>query len=328
MTSRLQHRLILISVAFALCSPAQAQQVKTPAKIGWLGARAGATPDSGRELFRREFQKLGYVDQRDFIIESRYAEGKLDRLPQLASELVSVGVDLILAAATPEALAARNATKTTPIVFFGAADPVAAGLVDRLAHPGGNLTGFTNSASALTAKRLEIVIETVSKLSRLVVLWDPKNGGSIEQWKEHQTAGRELGLQLQSLPVSSSDQFEDGFRGVVEYRRTALSATSNPLFASNVQKIAVLAKKYRLPSMFPNFLYVDAGGLISYGQDRNEPYRRAAVYVDRILKGASPADLPVEQPTKFELVINLKTAKQLDLIIPPNVLARADRIIR
>ena len=213
-------------------------------------------------------------------------------------------------------------------MFFGAADPVAAGLVDSLARPGGNLTGFTNSASALTAKRLEILNETVPKLSRIVVLWDPNNRGSKEQWQEHQTAGRGLGLQLQSLPVSSPDQFEGAFQGVVESRRTALSATSNPLFASNVQKIAVLARKFRLPSMFPNFLYVDAGWLISYGQDRNEPYRRAAVDVDRILRGANPADIPVEQPTKFELVINLKTAKQIGLTIPPNVLARADRVIR
>lgn len=297
-------------------------------RIGWLGARSGAGPESGRELFRREFSKLGYVEGRDVVIESRYAESKLERLPALADELIRLRVDVLLAAATPEALAAKQATTSIPIVFFGAADPVAAGLVHSLARPGGNLTGFTNIASALTGKRLELLKETVPKLAHVAVLWDPKNGGSAEQWKEHQLAARQLGLQFQSLEVSHAGELEQAFKEIIRARGTALSGTSNPLFASNVHKIAELAARHRSPSIYPNNLYVSAGGLMSYGQDRTEPYRRAAVYVDRIIKGAKPADLPVEQPTKFELVINVKTAKQIGLTIPPNILARADTVIR
>jgi putative tryptophan/tyrosine transport system substrate-binding protein len=320
--------LLIVSLSLMLFAEVAAAQPRKTVKIGWLGARSGPTAGSGHELFRREFVKLGYVEGKDVVFEARYAHDNADRLPALADELLRQKVDVLLAAATAEALAAKQATKTIPIVFFAANDPVATGLVDSLARPGGNLTGFTNLSSDLTGKRMELLAEMIPGLSRVAVLWDPKNRGSTQQWKEHQTVGPQLGLQFQSLEVSRGEQIASAFIEAVKARSGALSATSDPLFASNVQNIAELARKHRLPSSYPNTLYVDVGGLMSYGQDRAEPYKRAAIYVDRILKGAKPADLPVEQPTKFELVINLKTAKQIGLTIPQSVLYRADRVIK
>jgi putative tryptophan/tyrosine transport system substrate-binding protein len=317
----------LAALFFALCSTVEAQQQARIPKIGWLGVRPAAS-DSGRELFGREFRALGYVEGKNIILEYRSAEDKLERLPALADELVGLKVDVLLASLTPAAVAAKNATRTIPIVFHGGFDPVALGLVDSLARPGGNVTGFTAIAPALAGKRLELLKETVSTLSRLAVLWDPQNPGSAQQWKEIQLPARELVLQLHPIEVSSADKFEAGFKEAIRARSAALAVLASPFFYTNQQQLVDLAAKNRLPAIYPRPDFVESGGLMSYGADRFEPFRRAALMVDKILKGAKPADLPVEQPTKFELMINLKAAKQIGLTIPPNVLARADRVIK
>jgi putative ABC transport system substrate-binding protein len=281
------------------------------------------------ELFQREFRKLGYVDGKNITLERRSADDRLERLPGLADELVRLKVDVLLTPGGNGALALKNATRTIPIVFFGAvSDPVEAGLVDSLSRPGGNITGFTTISAVLVGKRLELLKETVPKLSRLAVLWNPKSSGAAQSWKESQVAARELGLQLHSMEVSSADKFESAFKEAVKASSTALAVTQHTLFSSNQKRIAELAAKSRLSSIYYRGDFVDSGGLMSYGADQAEGYQRAAVYVDKILKGAKPAELPVEQSTKFELVINLKTAKQIGLTIPPDVLARANRVIR
>ncbi|HEY7217171.1 MAG TPA: ABC transporter substrate-binding protein [Candidatus Binatia bacterium] len=284
--------------------------------------------DPARESFRREFRALGYVEGKNIVLEYRSAEDKLDRLPALAEELVRLKVDVLLASATPAAVAAKNATRTIPIVFYGGFDPVALGLVDSLAWPGGNVTGFTSIAVALAGKRLELLKETVPKLSRVAVLWDTQNPGSAQQWKESQLPARQLGLQLHSIEVSSADKFESAFKEATKARSAAVAVLASPFYYSNRKQLADLAIKTGLPAMYPRGEFVAGGGLMSYGSDRTESLKRAAVFVDKILKGAKPADLPVEQPKKFELIINLKAAKQIGLTIPPNVLVRANKVIR
>ncbi len=324
---------ILVFCAFGACSlrfasHAEAQQQGKMPKIGWLSP--GSAASTARiDLFLREFRKLGYVEGKNITFERRSADDKLDRLPGLADELVRLKVDVLLTPGGNGALALKNATRTIPIVFIGAvSDPVAAGLVDSLARPGGNITGFTNIAAVLAGKRLELLKETVPKLSRVAVLWDPQNPGAAQQWKESQLPARELGLQLHSMEVSSADQYEGAFKEAIKARSAALAVTQHTLATSHQKLIADLATKNRLPAMYFRGDFVESGGLMSYGADQDEPYRRAASMVDKILKGAKPADLPVEQPTKFELVINLKAAKQIGLTIPPNVLARADKVIK
>jgi putative tryptophan/tyrosine transport system substrate-binding protein len=312
---------------FALCASVEAQQQAKVAKIGWLGALPAAS-DSGREFFGRELRALGYVDGRNISFEYRHADNKLDRLPALADELVRLKVDVLVAPQTVQALAAKNVTRAIPIVFFNVADPVAAGLVDSLARPGGNITGFTDISAVLAGKRLELLKETIPKLSRVAVLWDPQNPGSAQQWKESQLPARELGLQLHSMEVSSPDKFDSAFKEATKAGSAALVVAGSPLALSNQKQIADLAEKNRLPVIGGRGDFVASGGLMSYGPDRAESYRRAAAYVDKILKGAKPADLPVEQPTKFELVINLKTAKALGLTIPPLVMMRAEKVIK
>ena len=243
-------------------------------------------------------------------------------------ELVRLKVDLIIAPNTPAAVAAKNATKTIPIVFIDVTDPIAAGLVDSLPRPGGNITGFTTIGSVLAGKRLELLKETIPKLSRVAVLWNPQDLSSAQSWKESQLPARELGLQLHSMEVSSADKYEAAFKEATKARSGALVWMSSPLGSAHQRVIVALAEKYRLPAIYARRAVVEDGGLMSYGIDREEPYRRAAIFVDKILKGTRPADIPVEQPTKFEFVINLKTAKQIGLTVPPNVLVRADRVIR
>jgi putative tryptophan/tyrosine transport system substrate-binding protein len=306
---------------------AEAQQPAKMPKIGFLGA-GSALATGPLELFRREFRKLGYLDGKNVAFEYRFADNKLDRLPALADELVHLKVDMLLASSTPSALAAKNATRTIPIVFYSVADPVAAGLVDSLARPGGNITGHTIIMAALAGKRLELLKETVPKLSRVAVLWNPHNPGNALNWKESQLPARELGLQLHSVAVSSADKYESAFKEATIARSAALAVAQDSLTVSNQKLIADLAAKNRLPAIYPRRDFVDSGGLMSYGPDEVEPFQRSAVMVDKILKGAKPADLPVEQPTKFEFIINLNAAKQIGLTIPPNVLARADRVIR
>jgi len=319
--------ILLVSLALASVHLAEAQQPAKVPKLGWLGAGAG--PSSGvSELFWREFRKLGYVEGKNIATEYRYADNKLDRLPALADELVRLKVELLVTGGTNAALAARNATKTIPILFLNVSDPVADGLVDSLARPGGNITGFTIISGVLAGKRFELLKETVPKLSRVAVLWDPKNRGSAGQWKESQLAARELGLQLHSMEVSSADKFESAFNEAIRVRSAALTVTQNPLLTSRQKEVIDLAAKNWLPAIYNQGDYVESGGLMSYGTDQAEPYRRAASMVDKILKGRKPADLPVEQPMKFELIINLKAAKQIGLTVPPNVLARADKVIK
>jgi putative tryptophan/tyrosine transport system substrate-binding protein len=318
---------VVLATILATISTAQAQQPAKIPKIGLLGAGFASAP--WRESFQREFRKLGYIEGKNVAYESRHADNKYDRLPALAEELVRLKVDVIIAPGANDTRAAKNATKTIPIVFLSAvSDPVSLGLVDSLARPGGNITGFTTIGSVLAGKRLELLKETVPKLSRVAVLWNPENAGSAQVWKESQLPAKELGLQLHSMAVNSADEFERGFQEAVKARSGALAVTGAALMSNNQKQVINLADKNRLPAIYNRENWVASGGLMSYGPDEYEAYQRAAVMVDKILKGAKPADLPVEQPTKFELVINLKTAKALGLTIPPVVLMRAEKIIK
>ena len=312
---------------FALCVPTEAQQQAKVSKIGWLSARP-ASNNSGQEVIVRMLRDLGYVGGKNIAFEYRYADNRLDRFPALADELVRLKVDVLLTPGTPGALALKSATKTIPIVFADVTDPVAAGLVGSLARPGGNITGFSSIEALLAGKRLELLKEAVPKISRVAVLWNPHDPSSAQQWKESQLAARELGLQLHSMEVSSADQFESAFKEANQVRNSALVVVSSALAFSNQKRLADLAIKNRLPAIYTRGDFVDSGGLISYGPDQTERYRRVAAMIDKILKGTKPADIPVEQPTKFDLMINLKTAKQIGLTIPPNVLVRADKVIK
>jgi putative tryptophan/tyrosine transport system substrate-binding protein len=320
--------LTLGAMLVALCVSAEAQQPAKIPKIGELVFGPGSALGTGRELFRRSLRELGYVEGKNIAFEIRSAQGKLDRFPALAEELIRLKVDLLVASSMAEALAFKNATQTIPIVYIGPTDLVAAGLVDSLARPGGNITGFTTIGAVLVGKQLELLKETVPNLHRVAVMWNPNNQGSEQSWKESQLAGRELGLQLHSMVVSSADKFESALKEAIRAGSAALSVRRNPLVSSSRKQVVDLASKHRLPAIFDRRDFVAMGGLMSYGPDQAEPYRRAAVMVDKILKGTKPADIPVEQPTKFEFIVNLKTAKQIGLTIPPNVLVRADRVIR
>ena len=319
--------ITICSVLLALCFPAEAQQPAKIPKIGFLSSGPASRP--WRASFQREFEKLGYVDGKNVTFIHRFADTNYDRLPALADELVRLKVDVIVAPGSNDTRAAKNATKTIPIVFLGAgSDPVALGLVDSLARPGGNLTGVSSIASSLAGKRLELLKETIPKLSQVAVLWNPQNAGSAQVWKESQPQAKELGLQLHSMPVNSAEQLESKFKEAVKARSGALVATGGALLGTLQPQIISLAEKYRMPAIAAGGAFVVNGGLMSYGPDRIEPYQRGAVMVEKILKGAKPADLPVEQPTKFELMINLKTAKALGLTIPSVVLMRAEKVIK
>lgn len=321
--------LVALLIALALCAAAaEAQQQPKILKIGWLAAGPGSVPGGVSELFWRECSRLGYLEGKNITIMYRYADNKLDRLPALANELVRLNVDLIVAGGTNAALAAKKATTTIPIVVMNVSDPVADGLVDSLARPGGNITGFSIISGVLAGKRLEILKEAIPKLSRVAVLWDPKNRGSTGQWTESQLVARELRLQLHSMEISSPDKLEDAFREAVKARSGALTVTQNPILTSNRARFVDLAAKHRLPAMYSQGDFVESGGLMSYGADQTEPYRRVAVMVDKILKGTKPADIPVEQPTQFEFIINLKAAKAIGFTVPPNVLVRAGKVIK
>jgi putative tryptophan/tyrosine transport system substrate-binding protein len=320
--------LSLIAFVLAMCAAvAHAQQSAKIPKIGFLGSGPSSRP--WHESFKREFRKLGYVDGKNVMFIHRFADTKYDRLPVLADELVRLNVDVIITPGSNDTAAAKNATKTIPIVFLGAgSDPVVLGLVDSLARPGGNLTGVSSIASELAGKRLELLKETVPKVTRVGVLWNPQNAGSTQVWKESQPAAKELNLQLHSVAVNSADQLDNEFKEAVKARSGALVVTAGALLTTNQVQIINLATKYQLPALGAGREFVANGGLMSYGTDPIERYQRAALMVEKILKGAKPADLPVEQPTKFELVINLKTAKTLGLMIPQTVLARTDRVIK
>jgi putative ABC transport system substrate-binding protein len=315
--------LVLIgALVLASSHVAAAQQKKAVARIGWLTTR----PAARDHAIRRELHRLGWIDGRNIAFENRYTEGFLDRLPALAQDLVRLKVDAIITSTTPATRAAKNATRTIPVVFLTSGDPVMSGVVDSLARPGGNLTGFTAISPVITGKRLELLKETIPKLSRVAVLWTPAQ--SELSWKESQLAGRQLGLHIHSMEISDPNRFDEAFKEAIRSGSGALAVTPNPVTNSNRKLIAELAVKNRLAAIYPDIRGADAGGLMSYGVDPSEPVTRIAIILDKILKGTKPADIPVEQPTKFELVINLKAAKQIDLAIPPNVLARANRVIR
>jgi putative tryptophan/tyrosine transport system substrate-binding protein len=322
--------LTLGALLFALCLPVSAQQ---PGKIYRLGRLSGALSSSTFSInaLRRDLRELGYVEGKNISFELRYAEEKPERLPALADELVRLKVDVIVAGGPNDGLTAMKATKTIPIVFTDSpADPVALGLVDSLARPGGNVTGFYSMADVLAGKRLQVLKESIPKVSRVAVLWYPKSGSSEPQWTESQLAAWQLGLQLHSMEIGNTDKYESAFKEAIKAGSTALAVTRHRLSQSNVdqKRIIELAAKYRLPTIYFREDFVEQGGLMSYGADEVEPFKRVAVMVDKILKGAKPADIPVERSTKFELVINLKTAKQIGLTIPPEVLARANRLIK
>jgi len=322
--------LTLGALLFAPCLSAEAQQQAKVAKIGELVFRGSDRPGlgGGRETFRQKLRELGYVEGKNIIFETRSAEGRIDRFPALADDLVRLKVDVLIASSTTEAQAFKNATQVIPIVLHISSDPVADGLIDSLARPGGNITGVTDIATVLAGKRLELLKETVPNLSRVAVVWDPQNSSARQQWKESQLPARELGLQLHSMEVSSADRYDGAFKELTKARSAALAVISSSFVTADPKRITDLANKHRLPAIFDRREFVESGGLMSYGSDRSETYRRAAVFVDKILKGTKPTDLPVEQPTKFELGINLKTAKALGLTIPPIVLMRATKVVK
>lgn len=318
----------LCALLFVLCRFTEAQQPKKIPRIGFLFPNDVSSSGIQADAFRQALRQLGYVEGQNIIVEWRYADGKSDRLAALAAELVRIKVDVIVTAATAPTQAAKQATSTIPIVITNHNDPVGAGLVESLAYPGRNVTGLSNIAIELSGKRLELLQETVSKLSRVAVLRIPSAPATLPQMKEMELAAQGLKIKIQTADWETLEDLDDAFSTMIKGHSDALITFSGPRFGLYRMRIIELATKNRLPTVYPDTIYVSSGGLMSYGVNAADLYRRAAVYVDKILKGAKPADLPVERPTKFELVINLKTAKQIGLTIPPTVLARADRVIR
>jgi putative tryptophan/tyrosine transport system substrate-binding protein len=323
---------LLLTVLLLTGVFARAQQPKKIPRIGLISVQDSASESARAEAIRRALRERGYVEGQNIAFEYRYADGKRDRLPQLAAELVRLQVNIIVVGGGVLPLrAAKNATQTIPIIMVGTGlDPVKAGLVDSLARPGGNITGLTTSfAGELVGKQLELLKEAVPKLSRVAVLYDPINPSSGLALKETlPVAARSLKLAVHPWEVRTRDDFDRIFASLNKERPDGLHVLGGGLMSANQKRIAGFALKSLLPSIWGNKRDVEAGGLMSYGAELEDSYRRVAYYVDRILKGAKPGDLPVEQPTKFELVINLKTAKQIGLTIPPNVLGRADRVIK
>jgi putative ABC transport system substrate-binding protein len=309
---------------------AEAQQAAKIARIGYLSINA-VTGRHLTEAFRQALRDLGYVEGGNVVMEYRDAEGRAERLPALAAELLALKVDVIVAPSTPAALAAKQATSTLPIVFIGASVPVTDGLVTSLARPGGNVTGLSVLASELVGKRLELLKQAVPGVSRVAVLWQP--GGQGERTdkdlvKEAEVAARALGVRLQLVEARGPADIDRAFADMTRARAGALAVLGSPMLFAERRRLADLAAKNRLPAVYARREWVEAGSLMAYGPNVADLFRRAATYVDKILKGAKPGDLPVEQPQKFELVINLKTAKALGLTIPPSLLGRADEIIQ
>jgi putative ABC transport system substrate-binding protein len=328
-----RRRFLMISLAGALAAPLDVEAqpaAKVAPRIGFLGINPGANLHL-RGAFLQGLRDLGYVEGRNVVIEYRSAEGKLERLPALAAELVALKVDVIVTGGgTPTALAAKQATRTVPVVFSSAADPVTDGLVTSLARPGGNVTGLTNLTPELVGKCLEQLKQAVPGVSQVAVLWQPDAAGEHtdkDMLQGAEVAARALGVRLQFVKARGPGDFDRAFLDMTRARAGALAVWGNAIFNSERRRLVDLAAKHRLPAVYTSRDFVDAGGLMTYGANLADLFRRAAAYVDKILKGAKPADLPVEQPTKFELVINLKTAKALGLTIPPSLLLRADQVI-
>jgi putative ABC transport system substrate-binding protein len=320
--------LCILFLAFSV--PVNAQEPTKIARVGFLSSTGDVrNPGPSVEAFRQGLRNLGYVEQKNILVEYRYAEGKQERLPELVAELVNLEVDVLVLTALTAVRAAKEATKTIPIVMVILSDPVTTGLVESLARPGGNITGISRLTRELAGKRLELLLESVPGVSRIGVIWGGDAPGAASALQKYETAARALHLEIQSLPIKGSKpDLENRFRTAVKDRLGALVIINNSLVRRYSKQIAELAIKNRLASMCEGSDYIDAGGLISYSANDADNYSRAAVYVDKILRGAKPANLPVEQPTKFDLIINLKTAKQIGLTIPPTILARADRVIK
>ena len=309
---------------------ARAQPAAKVPRIGYLSINLAAAPPNQHEAFRQGLRDLGYVEGRDIVIEYRDAGGKVERLPALAAELVALKVDVIMAGSAPHALAAKQATRTIPIVFISAGDPVADGLVISLARPGGNVTGLSSLTPERIGKCLELLTQAVPGVSRAAVLWQPGAVGARTEkdtLKGAEVAARMLGVRLQLVEARVPADIDRAFSDMTKARTGALAVWTTAMFASERGRLVALAAKNRLPAVYTLSEFVDAGGLMAYGHSQADLNRRAATYVDKILKGAKPGDLPIEQPTKFELVINLKTAKALGLTIPPSLLQRADQVI-
>jgi putative ABC transport system substrate-binding protein len=307
---------------------AQAQQRGKVPRIGFLGNSSEALEANLIGPFRDGLRELGYIEGKNMIIEWRWAEGKYERFPALIGELIASKVELIVTAGTPASLAVKKAAPSTPLVMIAVGDPVGTGLIQSLAHPGGNVTGLTSIAADLEGKRLELLIEVVPKLSHIAVLWNPASPFQVVSEKEVQAAAQALHMKVLSLGVQAPEQFDQAFAAIRKERPGALNVLADRLFLHNRGRIMDFAAQNRLPGVHAYQELVEAGGLMSYGPSYPGMHRRAAYFVDRILKGAKPADLPVEQPAKFELVINVKAAKKIGLTIPPNVLARADKVIK
>ena len=314
--------LFLLALALGICTAARAE-TKT-VHVGFLRAEA---PDELLEPFRRGLRDLGYVEGRNLVIEQRWAHGNYDDLPRLAKELVALKVDVIFATCTPCALAARGATQTIPIVTVSG-DPVAMGLAASLARPGGNVTGFTLFLDELSVKRLEIIKEVVPGISRVAVLWSAKNPFWDRVISRMIEVAPDLGIRIQTVKVFRPEEIEHALDMLVKQQAYALFVFEDPMLRGKTRQIVMFAAKHRIPAIYGGANFVRSGGLISYGPSFEDLYSRAAVYVDKILKGAKPGDLPIEQPTKFELVVNLKTAKALGITIPQSILVRADEVIR
>jgi len=318
--------ILLIIAVMGVGAMAQAQQQGKVPRIGFLSP---GSPVTGRvEAFRQGLRELGYVEGKNIVIESRYTEGKLDRLPALAAELVRLKVDIIVSTGATVTRAAKEATNTIPIVMAQDNDPIGNGFVASLARPGGNVTGLSSVAAELSGKRLELLKEIVPKLFRVAVLGTSTNPGNAQALRETELAAGAFGLQLQYLDVLGPKDIETAFRAASKGRADAVLVFGGPLFNSQRTQLVQIAVKSRLPAIYNGTEIVEDGGLMSYAASGTDLFRRSATYVDKILKGAKPADLPLEQPKKFEFIINLKAAKQIGLTIPPNVLARADKVIR
>jgi putative tryptophan/tyrosine transport system substrate-binding protein len=314
-------------LAAPLASEAQAQQAGQVSRIGFL-FYGGAGPSPELDAFRQGLRDLGYIEGQNITIEYRFANGRVGRLPELAGELVRLNLDVIVTPGTPASMAAKKATSTVPIIFAGVADAVGTGLVASLARPGGNITGLTSISAELGGKRLELLKAVVPKASRVTVLYNPADPSNVLVLKELQESARALGLALQPLAVRGPDEFEGAFAMMTRERVHALFGAAGVLTTEHRKPLVSLAAKSRIPAMWGERQFVEVGGLMSYAVNFYDEVRRAATYVNKVLKGAKPADLPVEQPTKFELVINLRTAKALGLAIPQPLLLRADEVIQ
>ncbi len=316
--------LSLLAVPLAV----QAQQAGKVYRVGFLGHSTAALEANLVGPFREGLRDFGYVEGQNILIEYRWAEGKYERFPALIAELIALKVDVIVTAGTPASLAVKKAAPSIPLVMVAVGDPIGVGLVASLARPGGNATGLSSIAPELEGKRLELLREVVPKLSHIAVLWNPDNPFHAGSLKEARAAAQALGIKVQLLGVRASEEFPAMFAAILRERSGALLTLADRLFLHNRARIVDFEAKHRLPGVYAYRELVEAGGLMSFGPSYPGMHRRAAYYVDKILKGSKPADLPVEQPTKFELMINLKAAKALGLTIPPSVLQRADRIIQ